>query len=628
VRFLFYLLLVAFLWGENIDNLLKKIEINCDLSEKTKIANGGVSFIFTRSDLERMQVNTLKDIIESLPMIEYKESSYGLPDPFTYGDNKAFVSNSLRVFINNQEIATGMYGSGFMLLGDINLDFVDHIEVYFQNPSYEYTTESTLILIKLYTKTAQKDNGSKIKASYNMYNSKGISLYSANQLLNGWNYFDYFSYNQNKREKHYVDNVEVSRDHPTFHALASIYNEHNHFLFQAISQNRDAFLDTSIDNTPTNSWIKSKFIHLGYDGNYDNFYILSDFDYKLTDTYFTDDVEPKEEYDYLYPIASQISTIDAKLFNIELKYKHITDTNTLITGIKYRYKWFRYDELYRNGVELPSTGNTNQTVFSVFLENQYALENNSIVNLGLMKAKVINNSSLQEDDLFNYRIAHTYTNNYFIFRTIYAHTEFSIDPYLVNSTGFFIKDDKVKVIKNNSFQENIIFKKDSNKLNFLFTYSVFKNYLIPDLNDRYLLYNATSKIYCYDYYLSWEKIYHEIDKLVMSSEYLEYKAPIIDTYKKFKYLIRNINTINKYDIFNELIFTYTNDKDKYYYLYNMGIKYHYSKDFIISLKGENLFNKSYKQDYLKANPETLEFEVPTSISPIDRNIILSMEYYF
>jgi len=618
---------IILLFGNNIDSLLKKIEINCDLSEKTKIANGGVSFIFTRSDLERMQVNTLKDIIESLPMIEYKESSYGFPDPFTYGDNKAFVSNNIRVFINNQEIATGMYGSGFMLLGDMNLDFVDHIEVYFQNPSYEYTTESTLTLIKIYTKTAQKDNGGKFKTSYNMYNSKSASIYYANQLLNGWNYFDYFSYNQNKRKKYYVDDTKVSRDHPTFQALASIYNQNNHFLLQAITQNRDGFLDTSIDNTPVKTWIKSKFLHLGYDGNYNNLYILSDFDYKLTDTYFKDDVIAQAQYNYLYPIYSQISTIDAKIFNTEIKYKMKKSKNTLITGVKYRYKWFSYDTLYRNDQELLSTGNTHQIVFSVFAEEQYAIENNSIINLGIMRAKVINNSSDQEDDLLNYRLAHTYTNTNWIFKTIFGHTEFSIDPYLVNSTGFFIKDNTVKVIKNNAFQENIIFKNNI-KYNFLFTYSEFINYLVPDLNDRYLLYNTNQKIRTYDFYLSGEKIYNDIDKLLMSVEYLTYKAPIINRYKRFKYLIRNINTIKKYDIFNELIFTYTNDEQKYYILYNLGIKYHYSKDIVFSIKGENIFDDAYKQNYFRADPNTLEQLQPTQISPIDRNIIVSMEYYF
>jgi len=626
----FFLVIIVFiqlLFAESIDKLLKVIEIKSDLSEKTKLQNGGISFIFTRSDIERMQVNKLKDILISLPGIEYKESSYGFPDPFTYGDNKAFISNNVRVFIDNQEIATGMYGSGFMLLGDMDLDFIDHIEVYFQNPSYEYTTEPTFILIKLYTKKAKKDNGGKIKLSHNIYNSNAGSIYYADELKNRWNYFTYFSFNQNRRKKYKIDNTTVSRDYPTYQGLASIYNENNRFLLQIISQKKDSFLDTSIDLTPEKAKVDSDFIHLGYDGNYNNFYLLLDFDHKLTKSDFRDDVEPKEEYDYLYPIASQISTIDAYLYNTELKYKYITEDNILITGIKYRFKQFEYTSLYRNGIALPKTGNDKQIVSSVFLENQYFMKKNSILNIGVMRVKVRNNSSLQNDDLCNYRISHTYTNDKYIFKTIFGHSEFSIDPYLVNSTGFFIRDEKVDKIINNNIAENIIYSNNKNRFEVVFSYNKLYNYLVPDITNQYLLYNYKGVIHVIDIYGSWKREYNELDNFSMGLEYQRYNAPIIDQFKKYKVTLKNINSFNRYDLFNEFIYTWIND-EKNYYLYNLGVRYYYSKDFLISLKGENILNESYKQGYMRADKTTLIPQEPIYISPIDRNIILSMEFYF
>jgi len=626
VKFLL-IFLVNFLFAETIDNLLKVIQTKTDLSEKTKLENSGISIIYTRSDLDRMQVNTLKDIFISTPFLDYRESSYGFPDLFTLGDNKAFISNVVRVFIDNQEIATGMYGSGLMMLGDIDLDYVDHIEVYFQNPTYEYTTEPTVVLVKLYTKTAQKDNGGKIKFSYNKYNSKSGSIYYANELLNGWNYFSYFSYNQNQRKTYTVDTTTVSRDHPTYQALASIYNDNNRFLIQAISQNRDSFLDTSIDLTPQKATVDSDFIHMGYDGNKNNFYLLLDFDHKLTKSYFIDDVIPKAEYNYLYPIDEQISTINANLYNAELKYKYITPKNTLITGIKYRYKVFSYDTLIRNDQNLPSTGNTNQIVSSIFLENQHSISSNSIFNLGIMKEKVRNNKSLQQDDIFNYRFSHTYTTQLYTFKTLLGHTEISIDPYLVNSKGFFIKDDKVKKTIENNFDQEIVYKKDTNKFRLLFNYTKVKNQLIPDFNDQYLLYNDPNSVEYRNAVFSWTKDYNEIDKLLLSIEY-NYNNLYERNNEKYRFIIRNLNTINKYDIFNELITTKTNDDNKYYVLFNAGIKYHYSDDFVVSLKGENIFNDSYKQRYFRADPDTLQQTTPVYISPIDQNFILSIEYYF
>jgi len=620
---LFLFSFIMFLFPNEIASLLKKIEINSDLSEKTKIENGGVYFIFKRSDLERMQVKTLKDIILTLPMIEYKESSYGFPDLFTYGDNKAFMSNYVRIFLNNQEIATGMFGSGFMMFGDMNLDFIDHIEVYFQNPTYEYTTESSLIVIKLYTKTAEKDNGGKIKTSYNLYNSKGVSLYTANQFINGWNYFNYLSYYQNRRKKYKVDKTSVYRNHPTFQILSSYYNKNNHFLLQAFSQNRDSFLDTSIDNTPISAKVKSKFLHLGYDGNIENFALLSDFDYKLTDSYFKDEKNSDDDY----PIYMQIAKIDAKLFNTEIKYRFLTDKSLLIGGIKYRFKWFKYDKLIRNNEKLPRTGNTNQQLVSLFLENQFFFSKNSIFNFGIMGGDVKNNSSKQQDKILNYRIGHTYFRNKFIFKTILGHTEFSIDPILVNSQNYLIKDEKVKLIKNNAFQENIIYKNNNHKINFLYSYSIFKNYLVPDISDKYLLFNTDKKIKNYDIYLSYENNYNDIDKLFISGEYLFYEVPLFKKVRKYKYSIRNLQTFDKVDIFNEIVLTFVNDDRKFYYVYNCGVKYHYSNDLVFSLKGENIFNNSYKQYYMREDKDGNLLPV-TKISPIDNDIILSMEYYF
>ena len=102
--------------------------------------------------LQRMQAKSLKDILKSTYPLGYNENRYGRPDPTTFPIAAApFLSSMMRVFIDNQEITTGLYGSGIVLLGDINLEFVDHIEVYTQNPSYEYSTESTYVLVKLYS---------------------------------------------------------------------------------------------------------------------------------------------------------------------------------------------------------------------------------------------------------------------------------------------------------------------------------------------------------------------------------------------------------------------------------------------------------------------------------------------
>ena len=628
IKIFFLIFFSLSLFGESVDNLLKFIEIKTDLSQKTKLANGGISFIVTRSDLERMQVNKLKDILESLMIIEYRESSYGFNDPYSRGDNKAFVSNNVRVFINNQEIATGMYGSGLMLLGDMDLGFADHIEIYYQNPTYEYTTEPTSVLIKIYTKTAEKDNGGKIKLQLKSYGAETGSVAYSNELEK-FSYFNYFSYDDNQRKKYHIKDSLVSRDSKNFQVLSSIYSDTQNLLLEVIKQNKDSFLDTSIDDTPTKADVDTDFIHLGYDGKVSNLYFLFNVDYKLTKSDFKDDVEAKEEYNYLYPIYSQVSTMESYLYNSELKYRYKTDKNILITGLKYRYKIFNYLDLTRNGQDLPKTGNDKQLVSSIFFENQYFIKDNSIFNFGSMYSKVRNNNSKQQDNIFMFRLGNTYVTSKWIFKTIVGHTEFSIDPYLVNSTDFFIEDETVKKTKENLIYENISYKDGNNKYELLLLYAELKDMLFPNFENMELLYNYKNSVKVYNFLLNWTFDYNRFDKLFISFGYKKmgnFPKPYAKKDDKFFNVIRGLNNYKKYIFFNELISTI--DNDKLYLIYNCGVKYNIKRDLILSFKGENILNKAEKQDYFSSNPETLEIESVNKISPIDRTFIVSLEYLF
>ena len=94
----------------DIDSLLKDIEKKTDLSEKTKLENSGISFIYTRDDINRMQAKNLKDILKSMYPFRYAENRLGLPDPLTYGTGLPFASSNIRIFIDNQEIVGGIMG--------------------------------------------------------------------------------------------------------------------------------------------------------------------------------------------------------------------------------------------------------------------------------------------------------------------------------------------------------------------------------------------------------------------------------------------------------------------------------------------------------------------------------------
>lgn len=606
-----------------IFNLLDHIEKKTDLSAKTKLENGGVSFIYTRDDLERMQVKSLKDILKSTYPFGYNENRYGRPDPLTFNTTAPFLSSMMRVFIDNQEITTGLYGSGIVVLGDIDLGFVDHVEIYTQNPSYEFSTEATFFLVKLYTKVAQKDEGGKVELSYSSYNTNSVSGYYS-QELEDWSYFSYVSEANIKRQKYDSHTTELSRDKERSHILASFYNTNNRILLQAIRTKEDAFIGKSVDATPIKNTNDVDFLHFGYDTKVNNFSFLATYDYMLNDKYAVDDIGTNK---------TSSSKLLSNVYSTELKHDYTTLNNKFVIGGKYRLKKNNYISRIANGIELSVPKSDKQTISTMFVENQYSLENNSILTTGISSSNVRNNNSSQNDDLLMYRIGHTYTTENFVFKTIGSRVQMSLDPFLVNEQNPYAVVGNKDVQTLDSIIENITYQNDNNKYELMLSNLKSKDYLVPTLPEKKLD-NHTKTIITNGVLTRWTHNYNKFDKFFLTLGYMRKEnLPFIGDRKEYTGVLRNLHTYKKFDIFNEIIFYKDSTENKDFYDYSAGVKYHYSNDLTISLKGENLLNKAKTTSYARLDATTLanltpSQEEPLNISPIDRRIMISLEYLF
>ncbi len=614
----------------DLDSLLDDIKTKTDLSSKTKLENGGVSTVYTRDDIYRMQAKTLKDILKSTYPLGYTENNYGLPDPYYMGTAHPFVSSSIRIFIDDQELSLGLYGSGIVAYGNIELNFIDHIEVYTGNPTYEFSTEPTFVLVKLYSKNAKKDAGSKVFAQVGSFGDSLLSCYNSGDIGKEWSYFAYGSQNNDIREKHTSHDTELSRDTQTTFIFASFYDDNNKILIDAGTSKKDTFIDQSLDATPLGADLDNDFLHIGYNGTYNNLSYLLSYDTLNTKTNFIDDVTPIASAPYygMLPIASLYSDSKSFVISSELKYNRITDTNKFITGLKYRYKGFEYDTILRNGFNIPRTGNTNQTVATAFIENQYSLEENSILTTGISVSKVQNNHSVQNDDLLMYRLGHTYTTNNFVFKSIYSHVEVTLDAYLVNGYNVYITDGKKDITKQDLLLEDIIYQKENNKYELIFSFLKTKDQMTPNFQTG-LLENYSKTIAVKSAILMWTHTYSKFDKLYMTAEYDTIdNVPVLNTKQQYKAIIRNLNTYDKFDIFNELLYSRDSIEKENFYDYSAGIFYHVNEDLGVSLKATNIFAKTQTITYSRMNPLTFATEKSLEISPIDRHIMLSIEYLF
>lgn len=610
----------------SIDDLLSDIENKTDLSQKTKLENSGISFIFTRDDIERMQARYLKDILKSDANFAYKENRYNLADPLSNGDSVVFMSSMIRVYIDNQEITSGMYGSGMITYGDIDIGFVDHIELYAQSPTYEYVTEPTMMLIKLYSKSTAKDEGTKVEVNVASYKSSRVTGQAAHDLGNSWSYFSYATLYQNNRPKTDSFGTELSRDSKNAHLFASFQNKNHHILVDALKVKKDMFAEVSMDATPSEAYVDFTGLHLGYDGTVDNFSFLATYDYLKSGTDFKDDVTPILG---MMPIANRIVNTQTNTFTGEVKYKLKTTNNTLTTGLKYRYKKFNVDKFVINSILIPDKSNTAQSVSTVFMEDQYLIEDNFVIIGGVQYVHVKNNGAKfnKKNDLMGYRLGATYLTPNWTFKTIASHTEFYLEPYLVDST--FIPTKDLDTTEADIIYEDIIYKVDNNKYELIAGYMKIKNYLTPNGRGQLDTYQKDLDIVAI--LARWTYSYSKYDKLFSEFSYQQRdNLPFIQKYKIYKVVIRGLNTFGKFDIFNEVIYDRNNFMKKNFYDWSAGVKYNHTKDLIISVKGENILNKAQESEFMRMDPSTSPFqpEEPLSVSPIDRKFTLSLEYLF
>ncbi|MDQ7046544.1 MAG: hypothetical protein Q9M39_02610 [Sulfurovum sp.] len=259
-----WMLSLTMIHSEDVSSNLEEYNQKNALSQKTIDENKGHLVLFTREKLEKMHAKTLKDVFETTPIIYYNENRYAMPDPFTSGAFEAYKSNFVRLYIDGVEITQGWMGSGLMLYGDINIDFVDHIEFYYMTPSFETSVEPAYLTVFLYSKDPKRDSGGKLalRGGSRGYNSQSISYGEQKEDLA---YMINFSHTDDQRET--IANgttTPLSRDFERTQLFSYIKTEDQIFHLQVMKKNTDSLAGMSLDATPLESKINYLNVHMDY----------------------------------------------------------------------------------------------------------------------------------------------------------------------------------------------------------------------------------------------------------------------------------------------------------------------------------------------------------------------------
>ncbi len=608
----------SMVYAEDVSSILQEYNEKNDLSQKTIDENKGHLVLFTREKLERMHAKTLKDVFKTTPIIYYNESRTALPDPATSGLFDTYRSNFIRLYIDGVEITQGWFGSGVMLYGDMNIDFVDHIEFYYAIPSFETSTEPAYMTVFLYSKDPKQDSGGKLDliGGSRGYNSQSVSY---GQQTEDLSYMINFSHTDAKRET--IDNgtaTPLSRDFERTQLFSYVKTEDQIFHLQVMKKNTDSLAGMSWDATPLVSEANYLNVHMDY-GIDLNEYWHTQFAYE----WLKRDVRQEDESPLILSGSYYGNTLNAisknSTYTAELTYKETIGNNRITAGIKGRYK--NFDSCKVDGQNTFVSPFTNEKIASIFFQDQYALSDQELLTLGISYNYISRNGEVEDDSLLHFRFGYIYSGDDWSYKTYLYRTQFALDPltrYLdpiyyqgvalqttVGLTQELTYNNKGHdlSLKLSLFQDEdgfLVNSPSATEDTKYFT-TVFKYDYNYDLNN---------KLYLQLYYAHYRDIYG-LDKLEDISGYFSFA-----------------NSYENFDFYNGVIWHKNSLDWQNYFDLTSSVSWNIDEDLTLTLKGDNLLNKAKKSNLFRLDPTTGSMLEPLKVSPIDQRITLELEYIF
>jgi iron complex outermembrane receptor protein len=575
-----------------------------------------------------IQVKTLQDILKIIPWFTLSKTSNNLTSI-----SKPTLPNidltALRLYINDHDMSSSSFGSAFMVWGEMPIEYIDHIEVYKGSSSVEFGNEVASTIIKLYTKKAQREEGSKLRFYMDNKLSSNIDLYVASSI-DDFSYFAYGNtYNTNKKTytKTYNNkSYDLNSDLHGHNIYANFTYKNFSMELGSYAKTSDGFLGAGVIKTPSGGDLDSfqNYIHITqkFDNNIKLQFSYDNLSYQRTyiDTNGIKIANLPQIDNYLIKFNDEIlNAVAEKRFNY---HKH-----SFLFGTFFKQKRFKehgvFSNTILNNLDENSFSNT-LDLTSAYLEYKYDYDNSTRFMISL------------KDDYFHYKKDIASTNEIIAKLALIKNiNKFQIKTFLTKSyipTSFF----KLYNPQNIPYKANPYLKTSQLYIgSFSIRYKtkqhyiellVAKNKIIDtisyDASSYYGWFNSSNDTKYTRYAFKYKYTYNTKNKISMDF-FMGDNNKGIEVSPKYNVNIQMFNRYKKLDIYNEFIYRSSYSSADIYIdasiNYTLSLKYHLKKDLSLGLRGENLLNYGYEQAYKGYD---------SSIPVTDRKVWFNMEYLF
>ena len=642
-KYIFILLLFTQVYSSDIlSGLLEEFKNTSDNSLQTINEKLGHSIIYSQKELRMMQHKRLSDILKELPLLNLNRNRYGLTTPSLAG-TKTTVSGFFRLFINDHEVSSTHTQSFAFAWGEMPLDFVDHIEIYYGDSSFSLGNETGIYFIRVYTKTALKENGTQVQSIFSSKNSFSQSITHSDSFENGWAYLLFLNESRLKNMTEY-NNEKLANDTKSKYFYLDLNNDTTNINIGYVSTQKDNYMGLALDAVPDNGETENSdyFIDVSK-------YLTREKSLKLGASYSTNIREYNEKNTEglgLIPVIDFTNYHKTLPLSYSEKIQFIKTTGYISKKFENEKNEFLTSFYIKNKKQkllnrkIATTTNysknkkfndfNKEKAYSLLFEESYKINKRAMLIANAKFDKYDRDNSLKNSSEEMYRIGAILTPfENFGLKSFYTKTYLPPSFYNVEykaDIGAY-KNTQIQTQKYNFFTTEAVLSTEKSKFGITYHDVKIDDFIylssVGFVNINHQI-KTNGLIFDYEYHFSNR---NSID----FNYYTTRSSEIINNSNKGGY-IKYMGVYSQFEYFVSVIYKngYIYDSDKSNkvsagdsYNLNMGATYNYSKDISISLKGENLLDDSTESIYTDITTNT-----NFTLKDFDRVIYLSLKWVF
>lgn len=632
-----FILFFNLTFAESLDSLLEEYQNTSEKSLQTVDEKMGHVVIYSQKDIKRMQYDSLDDILKELPRKNLGKNRYGVNTSTLSGTNTS-VTGFFRVFINDHELSSVHTQTSTLTWGDIPLHFVDYIEVYYGDSSFALGNETGIYFIRIYTKKANKINGGEVVYQVTDNGSNAQSVLHSQTLPNDWSYLFFVSRNSFNEDTKVDSSKSVNNDMERQYAFLDLSKDKTSINLGYSEVQKESYFGMSKDLKSDDGEIKSKDLYVNFTQ-----YFLEDNSLKINASYdyntrFFEEsnaeglsiVPIRNPYITVYNISYYTEDLELEKTKLYLSKTFELGNHNLLAGLDYSNKTYNVRNREYTETFTPTSTTTHyskghfydydeESTYSVLFQDEYrAFDNLSLIgNLKIDKYEregVIKDST---ENLFRFGFIYTPTSNFglkgFYNKTYLPPTFYNVDFY--EQAGKEIQSQKYRF-----YTLEGVYTTENSKTSLQYNHINIDDFLyLTPVGFRNINYRIKTNGYIFDY----EYQFENNDKFHFNyfSTRLNQSSTNSDKGGYLKYM----GEYQNFEYFGSVIYRngykFGNLKVSSSVDLNLGATYYLTKDLSVSLKGDNLLDKSTQSVFSNSGSDI-------AIRDRDRNISLSMKWVF